>query len=88
MVKRSLLHDASETTVTRFVTFTAGNHRFELALLVADYFNDQTLVIDLLGTRHGLIDKDNIHQPGHLEHVFQLNQMEAEQLRSYLNDLL
>ncbi|UOQ46043.1 DUF3055 domain-containing protein [Halobacillus salinarum] len=88
MRDRELLEDLTQDTSTRFVVFTAGNHRFELALLQAEFFQDQIMVIDLQGYHHGLLDQHNINETGYLEHVFQLSQMEAEELRRYLQDLL
>ncbi|ARI76687.1 DUF3055 domain-containing protein [Halobacillus mangrovi] len=88
MGERPLIQDVTQDTSTRFVSFTAGSHRFELALMKADYFNDQTMVINLHKNRQALLDLENIMKDGHLEHIFQLSAMEAEELRNYLPDLL
>jgi hypothetical protein len=88
MGERPLIEDVTQDTSTRFVSFTSGSHRFELALMKADYFNDQTMVINLHKNRQALLDLENINKAGHLEHIFQLSAMEAEELRNYLPDLL
>lgn len=88
MGERPLLEDITQNTSTRFVSFTAGNHRFELALMKAEYFNNQTMVINLHKNRQALLDIENINKDGHLEHIFQLSALEAEELRNYLPDLL
>ncbi|MBA2175754.1 DUF3055 domain-containing protein [Halobacillus locisalis] len=88
MGERPLLEDHTLETRTRFVSFTAGSHRFELALMKAERFNNQTMVINLPKNRQALLDHDTINQDGHLEHLFQLSAMEAEELRNYLPDLL
>ncbi|KHE69453.1 DUF3055 domain-containing protein [Halobacillus sp. BBL2006] len=88
MEERPLIEDVTQDTSTRFVSFTSGSHRFELALMKADYFNDQTMVINLHKNRQALLDLENINKAGHLEHIFQLSAMEAEELRNYLPDLL
>ncbi|WP_226580205.1 DUF3055 domain-containing protein [Halobacillus litoralis] len=88
MAERPLLEDITQNTNTRFVSFTAGSHRFELALMKADYFNNQTMVINLLKNRQALLDLENIKKDGHLEHMFQLSAIEAEELRNYLPYLL
>ncbi|QAS53839.1 DUF3055 domain-containing protein [Halobacillus litoralis] len=88
MAERPLLEDITQDTSTRFVSFTTGTHRFELALMRAEYFNNQTMVINLPKNRQALLDLENINQDGHLEHMFQLSAMEAEELRNYLPYLL
>lgn len=88
MNERPLLEDVTQSTSTRFVSFTAGSHRFELALMKAEYFNNQTMVINLPKNRQALLDHSSINQEGHLEHLFHLSAMEAEELRNYLPDLL
>ncbi|MBX0357377.1 DUF3055 domain-containing protein [Halobacillus sp. Nhm2S1] len=88
MQQRPLLEDVTQNTSTRFVSFTAGSHRFELALMKAEYFQNQTMVINLPKNRQALLDHENINKIGHLEHMFQLSAMEAEELRNYLPDLL
>ncbi|MGP4061408.1 DUF3055 domain-containing protein [Halobacillus sp. H74] len=88
MAERPLLEDITQDTSTRFVSFTTGSHRFELALMRAEYFNNQTMVINLPKNRQALLDLENINQDGHLEHMFQLSAMEAEELRNYLPYLL
>ncbi|MGV2621646.1 DUF3055 domain-containing protein [Halobacillus sp. ACCC02827] len=88
MAERPLLEDFTQDTSTRFVSFTAGSHRFELALMKADCFDNQTMVINLPKNRQALLDLENINRAGHLEHMFQLSTMEAEELRTYLPDLL
>ncbi|MCA1024010.1 DUF3055 family protein [Halobacillus litoralis] len=88
MYQRPLLEDVTQDTSTRFVSFTAGSHRFELAIMKAEYFQNQSLVINLPKNRQGLLDEENINKDGYLEHLFQLSTMEAEELRNYLPYLL
>ncbi|MBN8235510.1 DUF3055 domain-containing protein [Halobacillus kuroshimensis] len=88
MSQRPLLEDVTQDTSTRFVSFTAGSHRFELAIMKAEYFQNQSLVINLPKNRQGLLDEENINRDGYLEHLFQLSAMEAEELRNYLPYLL
>ncbi|ASF40276.1 MULTISPECIES: DUF3055 domain-containing protein [Halobacillus] len=88
MAERPFLEDFTQETSTRFVCFTAGSHRFELALMKADHFNNQTMVINLHKNRQALLDHETISKDGHLEHLFQLSAIEAEELRNYLPDLL
>ncbi|MCA0971769.1 DUF3055 domain-containing protein [Halobacillus litoralis] len=86
--RRPFLEDSTQDTRTRFVSFTTGSHRFELALMKAERFNNQTMVINLQKNRQGLLDHDSLNVDGHLEHMFQLSPVEAEELRNYLPDLL
>ncbi|TGB02198.1 DUF3055 domain-containing protein [Halobacillus salinus] len=88
MEQHAFLEDLTQDTRTRFVSFTAGSHRFELALMKAERFPNQTMVINLHKNRQALLDQDSIKVDGHLEHLFQLSAVEAEELRNYLPDLL
>lgn len=84
----AFLEDLTQDTRTRFVSFTTGSHRFELALMKAERFQNQTMVINLHKNRQALLDRDSVNRDGHLEHLFQLSAVEAEELRNYLPDLL
>ncbi|UOR11818.1 DUF3055 domain-containing protein [Halobacillus amylolyticus] len=88
MANYQIFKDETENTTTRFVVFSAGSSRFEFAFLHADQFADKTMLLDLESKRLGLVDHQTLDEPGRLEHIFQMNEIDAEQLRACLHDLI
>ncbi|WP_163526741.1 DUF3055 domain-containing protein [Halobacillus ihumii] len=83
-----LMKDVTENVTTRFVAFTVGGHQYELAFLRTDHFPDQTMVLDLNKNRFGLLDHEKLDKPNYLEHIFQINEIYAEELRARLHELI
>ncbi|GGF32580.1 hypothetical protein GCM10010954_34720 [Halobacillus andaensis] len=83
-----VIKDQEEKAPTRFINFSTSGRRFEFAFLKADYFKGDTLVIDLLGNHNFLLNHETLHKKGHLEHVFHINEMQADQLRDCLDEFL
>ncbi|MFC7322174.1 SAV0927 family protein [Halobacillus campisalis] len=83
-----VLKDQEEQVPSRFVSFTAGNRRYEFVFMKASYFKSDTLVVDLLGNHNFLLNHETLDKKGHIEHVFHINQMEADQLRNCLHKFL
>ncbi|MFC7063986.1 SAV0927 family protein [Halobacillus seohaensis] len=88
MSKLKVLSDSEEQTNTRFISFTVGSRRYEFAFMKANYFDQDTLVIDLMGNRNYLLNHDTLERKGHIEHVFHMNEMEADQLRDCFQSFL
>ncbi|MFD2922732.1 DUF3055 domain-containing protein [Halobacillus naozhouensis] len=83
-----LIKDVTEHSTTRFVVFVVGGHLYELAFLHTEHYPDQTMVLDLNKNRFGLIDHETLDRPNYLEHVFQINEIDAEKLRARLHELI
>ncbi|KGX86699.1 DUF3055 domain-containing protein [Pontibacillus litoralis] len=86
--ERIVLQDEQEQVSTRFVSFMASSHRYELAILTCDRFNGKTMVIDLNSDHYGMLNKEDVQRNGVIEHTFHLSEMEAEELKSFLSDTL
>jgi hypothetical protein len=88
MHERFFLYDDTEDTKTRFVSFVGENQRFDLAIVQSDRHFGKHLVLDMQGSRFAIIGEDDLQEEGYLEYAYQLNDEDAEELRSFLMELL
>ncbi|MGX1430845.1 DUF3055 family protein [Cytobacillus horneckiae] len=88
MSERFFLYDDLEDTKTRFVSFMGDNQRFDLALIRSDRYYGKQLVLDIQGSRFAIIGTDDLDEEGYLEHVFQLEEEDAAELRSFLYEVI
>ena len=87
-MERFYLYDDVEDTKTRFVSFTGETQRYDLAILQSTRFFGKVLVMDIQFNRMAIIGADDVEEEGYLEHAFNRNAEEAEELREYLRELL
>ncbi|SFB12637.1 MULTISPECIES: DUF3055 domain-containing protein [unclassified Bacillus (in: firmicutes)] len=88
MGERFFLYDDTENTKTRFVSFVGENHRFDLAITQTDRHYGKALVLDMQGSRFAIIGPDDLQEEGYLEYAYQLNESDAEELRSFLMEMI
>lgn len=88
MSERFFLYDDLENTKTRFVSFMGDNTRFDLAIVQSDRHYGKQIVLDLQGSRFAIIGQDDLKEEGYLEHAFQLSEEDAEELRSFLYEIV
>ncbi|MGG1676861.1 DUF3055 domain-containing protein [Neobacillus sp. NRS-1170] len=88
MKERFFLYDDMENTKTRFVSFVGENHRYDLAIVQSARHYGKHLVLDMQGNRFAIIGHDDLQEEGYLEYAFQLNEEDAEELRSFLMELV
>jgi hypothetical protein len=88
MSERFFLYDDTESTKTRFVSFVGENQRFDLAIVQSDRHYGKPLVLDMQGSRFAIIGPDDLQEEGYLEYAFQLNENDAEELRSFLYEII
>ncbi|WP_068773324.1 DUF3055 domain-containing protein [Paenibacillus sp. FJAT-26967] len=83
------LYDHTEDTSTRFVCFISPSMcRFDLAILNTNRFYGKKLIINLQSGKSAVIGPDDLDEEGYLEHVFKLGEEEAEELRSFLYQIV
>ncbi|MEB3101114.1 DUF3055 domain-containing protein [Ferviditalea candida] len=83
------LSDSTEVTSTRFVCFiTRSLKRFDLAIVNTDRFYGKKLVIDLQFGVTAIIGPDDLEEEGYLEKTFSLDEAEANELRSFLEQIV
>lgn len=88
MSERFFLYDDKEDTKTRFVSFVGENQRFDLAIVQTDRHYGKSLVLDLQGNRFAIIGQDDLKEEGYLEYAYQLSEEDAEELRSFLLEMI
>ncbi len=80
----TFLYDDIEKTRTRFVSFIGEANRFDLAIISTDRFYGKVIVLDLQSHRYAIIGQDDLDEPGYLEHIYQLSEEDADELRNFL----
>lgn len=88
MTERFFLYDDLENTKTRFISFMGDNTRFDLAIVQSDRHYGKQIVLDIQGSRFAIIGQDDLKEEGYLEHAFQLSEKDAEELRSFLYEIV
>lgn len=88
MKEHFFLYDDTEDTKTRFVSFVGENQRFDLAIVQSNRHYGKHLVLDMQGNRFAIIGQDDLQEEGYIEHAFQLNEEDAEELRSFLMEIV
>jgi hypothetical protein len=78
------LYDDTEETRTRFVSFVGDTNRFDLAIIQTDRFYGKLLVLNLQSNKFAIIGPDDLKEPGYLEHVYGLSDVEAKELEQFL----
>ncbi|MBB5356293.1 hypothetical protein HNR43_002274 [Anoxybacillus mongoliensis] len=87
-MERFFLYDDTVDTKTRFVSFVGKNERFDLAIVQTDRFYGKVLVLDLQSNRYAIIGSDDLQESGYIEHVYNLNEEDANELRSFLHEIV
>lgn len=88
MSERFYLYDDTVETKTRFVSFMGENSRFDLAIVKSDRYYGKHLVLNLLSSRFAIIGEDDLNEPGYIEHAFNLEEDEANELREFLYEMV
>ncbi|QNG60582.1 DUF3055 domain-containing protein [Bacillus sp. PAMC26568] len=88
MPERFYLYDDTVETKTRFVSFMGENNRFDLAIVKSDRYYGKHLVLNLLSSRFAIIGEDDLNKPGYIEHAFDLDEEDAEELRDFLYEMI
>lgn len=86
--ERFYLYDETVETKTRFVSFMGENQRFDLAIIQSDRYYGKHLVLNLQSDRYAIIGEDDLKESGYLEHVFQLSDEDANELREFLYEIV
>jgi hypothetical protein len=83
------LYDTTEDTSSRFVCFVGKTmRRFDLAIITTNRYYGKKLVIDLQTGRTAIIGPDDLEEEGYLEYAYKLTEEEAEELRSFLSQIV
>ncbi|WP_449537440.1 DUF3055 domain-containing protein [Ferdinandcohnia sp. Marseille-Q9671] len=88
MSERFFLYDDTIDTQTRFVSFMGEHQRFDLAIVKSDRYYGKLVVLNILSNRFAIIGRDDLDEPGYIEYAYQLPEDEAEELRSFLYEIV
>lgn len=88
MTERFFLYDDIEETKTRFVSFMGENTRFDLSIMQTSRYYGKSIVLDIQGSRFAIIGQDDLDEEGYLEYAYNLSEEDAEELRSFLRQLI
>ncbi|RDI41458.1 DUF3055 domain-containing protein [Falsibacillus pallidus] len=88
MSERFYLYDDLENTKTRFVSFMGENQRFDLAIVRSERHYGKQLVLDMQGSRFAILGADDLEEEGYLEHVFNMSEEEAGELKEFLSEFI
>jgi len=88
VAERFYLYDDKEDTKTRFISFVGENQRFDLAITSSQRFYGKQLVLDMQGNNFAIIGPDDLEEEGYIEHAFRLSAEQAEELISFLSEII
>lgn len=81
------LYDDTEETKTRFISFMGSKQRFDLAVIQTGRFYGKNIVLDIQSHRFAIIGKDDLDEPGYLEHIYNLDEEDAAELHHFLKQI-
>lgn len=87
-MERFFLYDDIEQSRIRFVSFVGTNERFDLAIIHTDRFYGKALVLDMQSHRYAIVGHDDLAEEGYIEDQFQLSEVDANELRSFLEEVV
>ncbi|MCD8511043.1 MAG: DUF3055 domain-containing protein [Bacillus sp. (in: Bacteria)] len=64
------------------------NQRFDLIIMTTDRYYGKKLVLDIQSNRFAIIGQDDLDEPGYLEHAYNLNDEDGQELRDFLNEVI
>jgi hypothetical protein len=88
MTDRFFLYDDTEDTKTRYVSFLGENQRFDLAIIQTSRYYGKSIVLDIQGSKYAIISQDDLDEEGYLEYAYNLSEEDADELRSFLRQLV
>lgn len=86
--ERFFLYDDTEETKTRYVSFLGENQRFDLAIIQTSRYYGKSIVLDIQGSKFAIVGQDDLDEEGYLEYAYYLSEEDAEELRSFLRQLI
>lgn len=85
--KYKLLTDETVEQEVRYLSFMGNFRRYDFAITNARE-DDKKIVVDLRKNRFAVLNKGDLSKEGAIEHTFHVTEMEADELREFLGDVL
>lgn len=86
--KYNVLTDETVEQEVRYLSFMGNFHRYDFAIMDARGENNKKVVIDLRKNRFATVSKEDFFVEGTIEHTFNVTEIEADELREFLGDIL
>ncbi|MBO8156761.1 MAG: DUF3055 domain-containing protein [Bacillaceae bacterium] len=86
--ERTFLYDDTEHTDVRFISFMGEATRYDLAIIKTERYYGKAIVLNIQGNRFAIIGHDDLQEPGYLEHAFNLSEIEADELKEFLSEVI
>lgn len=88
MEERFFLYD--DTVATKLVSLALWE---KMSVMIQRYYTPRrhygkTIVLDMQRNKFAIIGADDLNEPGYLEHAFSMTEEIAEELRSFLFELI
>jgi hypothetical protein len=88
MSERFFLYDEAEDTKSRYVSFMGENQRFDLVIITTNRYFGKKLVLNMQSSRYAVIGTDDLEEEGYIESVFQLDEIDGNELRDFLYEVI
>ncbi|WP_163971561.1 SAV0927 family protein [Oceanobacillus halotolerans] len=82
-----LIRDETVTKKVRYVSFMGNFKRYDFAFMESED-PDKTAIIDLTTKRYAVLGKNDLSEGISIAHTFQLSEMEADEVRKFLEGVL
>ncbi|ALX47205.1 SAV0927 family protein [Lentibacillus amyloliquefaciens] len=86
--KFDYLIDETVTKEVRYISFMSNLRRYDFAFMKSKDNPDKYIVIHLQENRFAVLGKKDLSEKGHIEHVFHQSEMEADEIRAFLREVL
>ncbi|ASN04873.1 SAV0927 family protein [Virgibacillus necropolis] len=85
--KFKVLLDETVEKEVRYISFMGNFHRYDFAIMDGQEPNKK-IIIDLRNNRFAAISKEDFSKEGEIEHSFHVTEMEGDELREFLGEIL
>ncbi|GGK05324.1 hypothetical protein GCM10007063_29670 [Lentibacillus kapialis] len=86
--KFDYLKDEVVTKEIRYISFMSQLKRYDFAFMKNEEDPEKYIVIHMQENRFASLSKADLSKKGHIEHVFHESQMEADEIREFLREVL
>ncbi|SHG42214.1 SAV0927 family protein [Ornithinibacillus halophilus] len=88
MGKHELIKDETIQREVRYISFMGRLHRYDLAIMDNSEDPTKKVVINLQNHHIAIIGSNDLSEKGNLAHSLLLSEMEADEVREVLQDIL
>ncbi|MFD2628999.1 SAV0927 family protein [Oceanobacillus kapialis] len=86
--KFEILKDETKTKELRYISFMGNYQRYDFALMKHEENPEKMVVIHLQKNRFIVLGKEDLDNQRNIEHFLQETAMEADEVRTFLKEIL